>query len=184
MKKAGAKLNALTRVAQYMNTEKKHLIVNVFFPPQFNYCPLTLMFHSRSLNHKMNRLHERCLCVIDNDGHSSYDELLNLENPVSIPHRDLQILATEMFRVYTESATDILNEVFPLKPPSSYNLRNQQEFTVKPIKTVHYELNALAHLGPKIWELLPNNLKRLESVEAFKSKIKGWIPKNCPCRIC
>ena len=69
-KKAGAKLNALSTVAQ-------------------------------SLNHKINRLHERCLRVIYNDGHSSYDELLNLDNSVSIHHRNLQILATEMFRVYT-----------------------------------------------------------------------------------
>ena len=44
-------------------------------------------------------------------------------------HGNLQILATEMFRVHT-AANDILNEVFPLKPPSNYNLRNQQEFTV------------------------------------------------------
>ena len=74
--------------------------------------------------------------------------------------------------------------MFPLKPPSNYNLRNQPELTVRPMKTVHYGLNYLAYLGPRIWELLPNNLKRLESVEAFKSKIKGWIPENCPCRTC
>ena len=129
---------------------------------QFNYCPLTWMFHNRSLNHKINRLHERCFRFIYNDGHSSYDELLNLDNSVSIHHRNLQILATEMFRVYTGSATDILNEVFPLKPPSNYNLRNQYEFTVRVIKTVHYGLNSLAYLGPRIQELLPNNLKRLE----------------------
>ena len=36
-----------------------------------------------------------------------------------------------MFRVYTGLATDILNDGFPLKPPSNYNLRNQQEFTVR-----------------------------------------------------
>ena len=89
-----------------------------------------------------------------------------------------------MFRVYTESATDILNEAFPLKPTSNYNLRNQQEFTIRPMKTVHYGLNSLAYLGPKIRELLPNHLKRLESVEAFKSKIKSWKPENCSCRIC
>ena len=41
------------------------------------------------------------------------------------------------------STTDILNEVFPLKPPSNYNLRNQSEFTVRPVKTVHYGLNSL-----------------------------------------
>ena len=30
-KKAGAKLNPLPRVAQYMNPEKKRLIMNIFF---------------------------------------------------------------------------------------------------------------------------------------------------------
>ena len=74
--------------------------------------------------------------------------------------------------------------MFPLKPPSNYNLRNQQEFTIRPIKTVHYGLNSLAYVGLRIWELLPNNLKRLESVEAFKSKSKSWILENCLCRIC
>ena len=57
-----------------------------------------------------------------------------------------------MFRVYTRSATDILNEVFHFKPPSNYNLRNQQEFTIRPMKTAHYELTSLAYLGPKIRE--------------------------------
>ena len=72
--------------------------MNAFFSLQFNYCPLTWMFHNTSLNHKINRLHERYLRVINNDGHSSYDELLNLVNSVSIHHRNVQILATEMFR--------------------------------------------------------------------------------------
>ena len=100
-KKAGANLNALTRVEQYMNTEKERLIMNASFLSQFIYCPLTWMFHNRLLNNKINRLHERCICVIYNDGHSSYDELLNLDNSMSIHHRNLQILATEMFRIYT-----------------------------------------------------------------------------------
>ena len=127
-----------------MNTKIKCLIVNAFFSSKFNYCPLIWMFHNRLLNHKINRLHERCLRGIYNDGHSSYDELLNLDNSVSVHHRNLQILATEMFRVHTRSATDILNQVFPLKPPSHYNLQNQEEFTVKPIKAVHYGLISLA----------------------------------------
>ena len=62
-----------------------------------------------------------------------------------------------MSRVYTGSASDILNEVFPLKPLSDYNLGNKKELTM------------LAYLGWKIWELLPNKLKRLELAEAFKS---------------
>ena len=96
--------------------------MNAFFSSQFNYCPLTWIFHNRSLNHEINILHERCLRVIYNDGHSSYDELLNLDNSVSIQHKNLQILAKEMFWVYNGSATDILNKVLQLKTPSNYNL--------------------------------------------------------------
>ena len=96
--------------------------MNAFFSSQFNYCPLTWIFHNRSLNHEINILHERCLRVIYNDGHSSYDELLNLDNSVSIQNKNLHILATEMFWVYNGSATDILNKVLQLKTPSNYNL--------------------------------------------------------------
>ena len=52
------------------------------------------------------------------------------------------------------------------------------------MKTAHYGLNSLAYLGPRMWKLLLNNLKRLESIQAFKSKDKSWIPENCPYRIC
>ena len=50
------------------------------------------------------------------------------------------------------------------------------------MKTVNYGLNSFAYLGPRIRELLPNNLKILESV-AFKFKFKSWIPENCSYRI-
>ena len=73
-KKAGAKLNALNRVAQCMNTEKKALNHECFFLSKFNYSSLNWIFHNGSLNHKINRLNEICLCVIYNDRDSSYDE--------------------------------------------------------------------------------------------------------------
>ena len=53
-------------------------------------------------------------------------------------HNNLQVLTTEMFRVYTGSATDALSEVFPHKLPSNYNLKNWQEFTIRPMKTKLY----------------------------------------------
>ena len=40
MQKTGANLNALTRVAQYMNREKKPVNYGCFSSSQFNYCPL------------------------------------------------------------------------------------------------------------------------------------------------
>ena len=40
------------------------------------------MFHNRSLNNKINRLHERCLGTIYDDKHSNFEELLNKDNSV------------------------------------------------------------------------------------------------------
>ena len=60
-KKVSQKLHALARIANYMNTDKLRLILKAFIESQFQYCPLVWMFHSRTLNNRINRLHERAL---------------------------------------------------------------------------------------------------------------------------
>ena len=62
--KARAKINALGRVAPFMNIEKRRTIMNAFFNSQFSYCPLIWMFHSRLISNKINRLHERSLRIV------------------------------------------------------------------------------------------------------------------------
>ena len=74
-KKAGAKLNALTRITNHMPFQNRKLLMNAFFTSQFSYCPLTWMFHSKKLNNKIDRLHERCLRVVYNDRLSTFEEL-------------------------------------------------------------------------------------------------------------
>ena len=38
-KKAGQKMNALSRVIPYMNITKRRTLLNTFFMPQLDYCP-------------------------------------------------------------------------------------------------------------------------------------------------
>ena len=107
-KKANNKLRALARATPYMSLEKKKLLMNSFFNAQFNYCPLIWMLHSRSNNNKITHLHERCLQIIYNDKQSSYEELKIKDGTVSIQHRKIQTLATEMFKVKNEISRDYL----------------------------------------------------------------------------
>ena len=53
------------------------------------------------------------MCVVYNDRLSTFDELLNKDNPVLVHHKNLRYLATEMFKVHLEEAPQILHEVFP-----------------------------------------------------------------------
>ena len=88
-KKASQKLNALAKIAPYMNIKKRKTIMKSFVTSQFSYCPLIWMFHSRHLNNKINSIHERALRITYQDSTSTFQELLNKNNSVSIPHRNL-----------------------------------------------------------------------------------------------
>ena len=100
-KKASQKLDAISRITPYIDFNKKRLAVNAFFMAQFNYCPLIWMCHNKTYNNKINRLHERCLQLIYNDKRSSFEDLLEKDNCVSIHHKNLRALAIEMLKVHT-----------------------------------------------------------------------------------
>ena len=80
------------------------------------------MFHSRRLNNKINCIHERALRNTNQDHISTFQEMLNKDNYVSIHHRNLEALATEMFNIHRGLSPDILREIFVAKI-SLYNLR-------------------------------------------------------------
>ena len=52
------------------------------------------------------------------------------------------------------------------------------------VKNVYYGTESISHLGPKIRDILPENLKNIENLEYFQKEIKTWKPDNCPCRMC
>ena len=53
-----------------------------FVTSQFGYCPLIWMFHSKTLNNKINFIHERALRITSNDRKTSFEELLRKYNTV------------------------------------------------------------------------------------------------------
>ena len=96
--KASQKLYFLARIAPFMNLKQRRNIMKVFVESQFGYCPLIWMFHSRGLNNKINRIHERALRITYKDKSSSFQELLEKRNSVSIHHRNIQKLAIEIYK--------------------------------------------------------------------------------------
>ena len=182
-KKASQKLNALARSAPYICLEKRKTVMKAYITSQFGYCPLVWMFHSRSLNNKINSLHERALRITYGDRSSSFENLLKKDNSVSIDHRNIQALATEMFKAKDNIAPEIMKKLFAPKM-SSYDLRNNDSFKRRRVNSVWHGTESVSYLGPKIWDLVPNEIKESESLNGFKFKIKRWVPEGCPCRIC
>ena len=118
------------------------------------------------------------------DNNSSYEELLEKEGSVSIPHRNLQNLAIEMYKVKNELAPMITANAFTTIPENHYDFRNHNGFRLPFARTVYHSTESISYLGPKIWDIVPTELKNAQSLNSFKKSIRKWIPNNCHCRLC
>ena len=93
------------------------------------------------------------------------------------------MLATEIYKTVNGLAPTIMNSIFEIKN-IEYNLRNKNNFKSRRINCVRYGIDSLTYLGPKIWNIVPEDIKKSESLNVFKTKIKKWTPGDCPCRLC
>ena len=142
-----------------MCLEKGKTVMKAYVASQFGYCPLVWMFHSRSLNNKINSLHESALRITYGDRSSSFENLLKKDNSVSIHHRNIQALATEMFKFKNNVAPEIMKELFAPKM-SSYVWRGTK---------------SVSYLGPKMWDLVPNEIKESESLKSICKIYLGQV---------
>ena len=97
-RKANNKLRASARATPYMSAEKNKIMMKSFFKAQFNCCPLMWMLRSSRINNIIRNFNEQCRCLglLYNNKNSSYEELPAKHDSVSIHHRNMQNLATEL----------------------------------------------------------------------------------------
>ena len=117
------------------------------------------MFHSRNLNHRINSIHEREIKVTYRDYQSTFPQLLQKDKSVTIHQRNLQVLAIEIFKAKNDLSSEVMKDVFELKEPS-YSLCSKGNYFVRGnVKTTHYGIQSIKYLAPKIWDLVPDQIK-------------------------
>ena len=142
--------------------------MKAFIEPQFGYCPLVWMFCSRTMNARINRIHIR---IVYNDfGEYLLSELLTKDKSFTIHHRNIQTLAIEIFKVINNISPEIMKEIFVLESNCMYNTR--ELFVTHNVRTEHYGKATLSYLGPKIWNIIPNEIKSAATLIVFKQKIR------------
>ena len=113
----------MARLANFMNENQRKTIMRAFITSQFGYCPLIWMHHSRSLNNRINRLHERTLRIVYKEPYLQFEELLIKDKTVSIHHRNIQILVTELYKIKNNLARTLIYDIFKVYP-NPHNTRH------------------------------------------------------------
>ena len=113
--------------------------MNAFIKSHFGYCPLLWMYHSRSLHTHINKIHESTLHITYKDNNSSFEQLFIISGSVTIHHKILQVLATEVYKALNNLASPLMSELFKEKD-KKYNLRKGNTLVSKNVKTTTYGL--------------------------------------------
>ena len=90
----------------------------------FSYCPFIWMFHNRAMEHRINRIHERALRrIYPNQNQLTLKELLEKNKAVSIHQRNLQTLATEIYKARNKISPEVVISLFEFTN-KKYDRRN------------------------------------------------------------
>ena len=95
-KKASTNISGMTRIFPFMLLNQRKLIMKDNLMSKFGYCQLVWMNHNRASNNRINSLHERALRLVCNDFKSSFDQLLEKDNSVTIHQRNLLTLKLKL----------------------------------------------------------------------------------------
>ena len=72
-----------------------------------------------------------------------------------------------MYKVQNNCSSEIMNKIFPInKPIYKYDLRNTSDFAARITKTILYVSQCLPYLGSKLWNMLPDEYKKIQSLKS------------------
>ena len=135
--KASAKISAMMRVFPFILLNQSKLIMKAILISQFGYCPLVWINHNRTLDNRINKWHERTLRLVQNDFKSSFHQVLEKGNSVTIHQHNIQTLEIEIFKVHHNIAPEIMKDVFQIKN-HQYNFRKDVRLQRRNVNTVLY----------------------------------------------
>ena len=122
------------------------------------------------------------LRIACDDYTSDFKDLLKKCGTETKHVRNIKKVAIEMYKVNKGSSPKIISDLFTER--EFRGTRSGLSFIVDSRNTVFKGDMSLRTYGPKVWnELLPPELKNVNSLENFKSKLKSWYPE-CNCRLC
>ena len=107
----------------YTRTRKK-MLINTFFYSHFNFCPLIFIFFIKAWNDKIENLHKRALQTIENYFTATHENLLAMEESITIDKRNLQFLITEIYKTLNDKILPFMKEIF-VRLDTAYNLKSQ-----------------------------------------------------------
>ena len=89
--------------------------------------------------------------------------MFELDNSVSIHHKNIRLLSIELYKVKRNLSNQVMSELFSLRN-INYDFRSQTDFELGTIYTTAYGVRSLKFFAPKIWNIVPIDIRSSDSL--------------------
>ena len=127
-------------------------------------------------------MNKRAMRIVLNDYSSSYMAMLSAASIPSLHEGRLKSMIIESFKCIKDISPSFLQEYF-IPSTHSYNTRGGIKM-IQPKVSSTSMLKSFSYQGPKLWNLLPADLKNADTICKFKYGIKKWTRPACHCGNC
>jgi len=131
-------------------------LYKAFVLPHFHYCLSVWHFCSAQNAEKLEALNKRILRFILDNFESTYNNLLDKVNSVSLYNRRIHNMLILLYKsLFFAKYPIYMRDMFILRT-TSYNLRGTYILTLPVLKTTTYGLYSFSYHAAKLWNSLPD----------------------------
>ena len=141
------------------------------------------MFCTKHSIGRVNGIHERCLCLIQQNYTSDFDVLLENANEKQVHQKCIKRLMIEVYKYLNGLSPDIMSDIFKLRE-NTYNLRIFHIYESQNPRTKKFGLDIIAYRASQLWKNFPDEIRYSTSLPVFKEKIKKIPLISCSCNCC
>ena len=92
-------------------------------------------------------------------------------------------MATEVFKIVNDMSPEYIKDLITIHN-SSYNFRRENQASIPQVKSTRYGLRSFRYKVARIWNCLPNDLRKAESFPQFRRLLHAWDGIICKCPSC
>lgn len=174
-------LRKIARIRNYLDKSATERVVHSFVTSRIDYCNSLLYGASCSLLAKLQRVQNTAARIVS--GSRKYDHITPVLHdlhwlPIQtrIEYKVLLLVFKCLHGLAPVYLSDLLQPYCPSRPLRS---REQQLLSIPRTRLKTYGDRAFTSFAPKLWNALPLNIKKCQSLTVFKTKLKSYLFYKC-----
>ena len=150
--RASRQINSFKRIAKYLNIERRLTVLKSCILSNFSYCPVTWIFCGKKNCAKLEKLQERALRIVFNDGHASYDTLWDNANILPLNVYRVRFLGIEVYKCVNGLNPKYMNDMLVIRQNAD-RLRDSSRAIQPKFSSVGFGFKSFKYFGARLWNV-------------------------------